>query len=249
MSTGFDPISVIEAPVKKELPLFFVVDRSSSMKGERIGEVNAAIRDVIPALRSVGGSDANISAAVLTFSSDAQWHTKLTPVENFTWGAMDAGGLTCYGAALKELASKLSRHEFLNQDTGYARPVIIMMSDGQPTDEWQAALTELKKNKWFQLAIKLALAIGDEAELDPLISFTGNREAVLIAPTPDELAKLIRVIAVKSSEIGSRSMMLDLNGSTDINALAEDQTIKEIKEGISSDLGTVVTAADIDQDF
>ena len=41
-----------------------------------------------------------------------------------------------------------------------------MMSDGEPTDEYKKGLEELRKNKWFKMTIKVAVAIGANANTE-----------------------------------------------------------------------------------
>jgi hypothetical protein len=67
-----------------------------------------------------------------------------TPVEakDFQWRDLEASGLTSMGEAYKELEQQLShRRGFMQEATGSFAPVIILMSDGEPTDD--AAYIEL----------------------------------------------------------------------------------------------------------
>jgi len=45
---------------RRTMVLFFVIDTSGSMSGKKIGTVNAAIEEVIPAIKEI--SDANADA-------------------------------------------------------------------------------------------------------------------------------------------------------------------------------------------
>ena len=64
MARAINPLEVAIEPTKKELVIFFIIDKSGSMSGTKIGAVNTAIREVLPVLRGIGGSDANITIAV-----------------------------------------------------------------------------------------------------------------------------------------------------------------------------------------
>ena len=105
------------------------------------------------------------------------------------------------------LGEKLSRNEFMNDAEGSYAPAIFLMTDGQPTDEYEQELEKLRNNKWFRVAIKVAVAIGEESDVnsDVLTEFTGTPEAVLRAHTPEALAKMIRLVSVTASKIGSQS--------------------------------------------
>lgn len=206
----------VEVP-RRTMILFFLVDTSGSMTGAKIGTVNAAIENVVPELKSLseGNADSQVKIAVLEFSTGVQWmYSDPVEAENFRWNYLDAGGLTSFGEACAELNSKLSRKAFMSDASGSFAPAIFLMSDGEPTDNYQDALARLKQNNWFKKAIKVALAIGDEANKLVLEEFTGNREAVLTAHDPNTLMSMIEFVAVRSSEIGSRSANVDSEGSS-----------------------------------
>jgi uncharacterized protein YegL len=198
---------VVEVP-RRSMVLFFVVDTSGSMSGAKIGTVNTAIENVLPELKDIseGNADAQIKIAALRFSSGAEWiYDAPIEAETFRWNYVDAGGVTDLGAACEKLNEKLSRKAFMSDVTGSFAPAIFLMSDGEPTDNYQRGLDKLKNNNWFKKAIKVALAIGNDANKRVLEEFTGNSEAVLVAHTPEALRSMIRFVSVRASEIGSKS--------------------------------------------
>ena len=139
------------------------------------------------------------------------------------------------GEAFNELNSKLSRNEFLNSPTGNFAPVLFLMSDGQPTDEYRKALDSLRENRWFKVAIRVAIAIGDDADMQVLTEFTGNPELVLTAHTPEALKQMIRFVSVTSSKIGSRSSGIGVGGgntNSDSESKQEEfaEQVKDFKE-------------------
>ena len=142
----------IEIP-RRTMVLFFVIDTSGSMDGSKIGAVNAAIEEVIPAIKEVSdeNADAEIKIAALEFSSGTRWITANGPVEveQFRWNYLDAAGCTDLGAAYKTLNEKLSTKAFMKEATGSFAPAIFLLSDGEPTDDWASTLAQLKQNNWF----------------------------------------------------------------------------------------------------
>ncbi len=196
----------IDGIVKRQMVLFFVVDTSGSMQGTKIGAVNTAIREVLPELKDAGGADIDLKVACLTFSSGCQWMYS-TPIasDSFQWTTVDADGVTDLGAACRELNDKLSKNGFLKAPSGSVAPVIFLLSDGEPTDDFESGINLLQQNNWFKHGIKVAVAIGDDANKDVLAKFTGNIEAVITVHTPEALRKWIRKVSITSSQIGSRS--------------------------------------------
>jgi len=193
-----DPIS------RKTMVLFFVVDTSDSMAGSIIDSVNDAIHGILPELKDFSAefADAQIKIAVLQFSSGAKWlYDRPVDVETFRWNDLHAGGTSDFGKALKMLNQKLSQTEFMKEPESSFSPVILLISGSVPTDSYKTALKKLKANKWFNVAIKIAIAIGDDAKIDILKEFTGNSECVLLSTNPKDLKRMIRFVDVSASEI------------------------------------------------
>lgn len=229
--------------VKRQMVLFFVIDTSGSMAGTKIGAVNTAIREVLPELQDAGGSDVDLKVGCLTFSSGCQWMYP-TPVaaDSFQWNNVDADGVTDLGEACRELSEKMSKNGFLQAPSGSVAPAIFLMSDGEPTDDFDSGLDKLKQNNWFKYAIKVAVAIGDDANKDVLAKFTGNTEAVITVHTPEALKKWIRKVSITSSKIGSKSQPAT-DGQIQSKQDAMIDEIKEIQQS-DPDLDTTSTSGD-----
>ena len=195
---------------RKVMTLFYLVDTSGSMSGSRIGTVNAAMEECIPLLKEVAqaNDDAEIKVAILQFSSGCSWITPASgPVdlEDIIWNDLQAGGMTEFGGALFELDKKLSRNEYLKSQTGAYAPVILLLSDGGPTDDWESGLNQIKQNNWFKHAIKIAIDIESGSDRSVLAQFTGNPEAILDAKDTATLKKMIHKVSVRASEFQSHS--------------------------------------------
>lgn len=135
---------------RKTMVLFFLVDTSGSMSGEKIGSLNDAIRETVPDLNdlSINNADAAIKIAALSFDSSVKWlYSEPIDSENFQWNDLYANGTTNLGAALSELNSKLSKSTFLSEAAGSYAPVIILLSDGGPTDNFKGELQNIKKQQ------------------------------------------------------------------------------------------------------
>ena len=192
---------------KKEMVIFYLIDTSGSMEGQKIGQVNQAMEEVVPLLRdevSKANDDVEIKIAILQFSSGCSWVTPETgpvSVQDARWNRMNAEGLTDFGEAIKELNSKLSKEKFLYSSTGHYAPTIILLSDGEPTDDWEEPLEKLKKNDWFKVSTKIAFNI--ESNKDTLVKFVGNPEAVIDVTNVNALKTMIKFVTIRSSQINS----------------------------------------------
>lgn len=222
---------------RRTMVLFFLVDTSGSMEGAKIGTLNQAVEDVIPEIREISGdnADAEIKIAVLDFSSGAKWITPHPmPAEDYEWAFLDAGGMTDFGAACRELNEKLSRNAFMSDITGSFAPAIFLMSDGAPTDDYNPELDKLWQNNWFKKAIRVAVAIGDDANKKVLAKFTGNSESVLTVHNPEALRKMIRFVSVTASQIGSKSSNVGKGGIDEVQS-KQDDFIEQVNVALADD--------------
>jgi len=227
---------------RKTMVLFFVVDTSGSMLGSKIGTVNSAIEEVIPELKDLSESnaDAQIKVAVLEFSTGAIWQNPSGPVEveNFSWRDLDANGVTDLGDACLQLNEKLSTKAFMQEATGSFAPAIFLLSDGGPTDDYKKGIEALKRNNWFKKAIKVAIAIGGDADKSVLEEFTGHSETVLEVHNPAMLRKMIKFVSVRASEVSSRSANVgsgDDGGESKQDAFIEELNNIKVEAADSAD--------------
>ena len=180
---------------RRTMVLFFIIDTSGSMRGAKIGQVNTAIEGILPKIKEISkeNADAEIKVCVLNFATKAKWVTA-APVsvedEAYRWEYVEAGGTTALGDACRELNKALSTTTFMKEVSGSYAPVLFLMSDGEPTDDYRSGIEVLKRNNWFKAAIKVAIGIGNDANKGMLAEFTGSDESVIEVHTPEELKKL-----------------------------------------------------------
>lgn len=179
-------------------PIIFIVDVSRSMEGEKIESLNTWIREFIPKCCDLCiGNDAIIQLAILSYSSDTKWmYNKFVDAQEFDYRDLEAYGLTNLGMALKELNKKLSFNNegMFISSVRYYPPTIIFISDGNPTDDYEYYLGKIRKNEWFAISQKLAIAIGSEAPMDILEKLTGTCEAVCTVHNACQIINCIKVI-------------------------------------------------------
>lgn len=202
-------VSDLTGTPRKEMHVFYVLDTSGSMDGQKISMLNHCMEECTDALKELAKSnaDAELKIAVLEFNSGCRWITSGGPelLEDFEWDELNADGLTDIGAALVELNSKLSRKAFLSSMTGALMPVIIFMTDGYATDNYVEALEQIRTNRWFMRGIKIGFAIGDDADVKMISSVVGNSEAVIRTSDLDLFRKLMKFVSVTASMLVSQS--------------------------------------------
>lgn len=225
----------IERPPRRVMTLIFLVDTSTSMKGAKMGQVNDAIENVIPDIIEISNNNADgeIKIAAMEFSSGVEWmYPEPMAASEFVWQNLVAGGLTDLGEAFQSLNTKLSQTTgFMKEATCSFAPVLILLSDGEPTMDYKRALEKLQTNGWYKAAIKVAIAIGDEANEDILAEFTTNSEAVFKVHDREQLKKIIRFVSVTASQVASKHSSVGM----DVPATKQEEFVEEVKNEENSD--------------
>lgn len=189
---------------KRPLNFFWIVDCSGSMSVEnKMQQVNYAIQSTIPDMKDAQAENTNAQLLVqaMQFSTGAKW-TTLQPVkiEDYSWKDMTAGGLTEFGKACELLSGQL---DIPPMSERALPPVIVLLSDGQPTDDYKNQLNDLLSKPWGKKAVRIAIAIGKDADRDVLCEFTGNPEMVLDANNPQALVAMIRWASTVAKQVSN----------------------------------------------
>jgi uncharacterized protein YegL len=189
----------------RPLQFFWVADCSGSMAADgKIQALNNAIRETIPHLRDIALDNpfAQLTARALAFSSGVRWHIEEpTPIETLQWVDLVPSGLTDLGAALEELATQLGSPPLPQRSLP---PAIVLISDGQPTDDFEAGLDALLRQPWGRRSVRVSVAIGRDADLDVLTRFASDPDlGPLTANNPEQLAQMIRWASTIASQLAS----------------------------------------------
>lgn len=228
---NFISISDVVPCARRQMNLFYLIDCSGSMRGNKIEAINQNMPEIMRMIAEIDDSNkdnAQIKVSCLEFATGVQWkYPEPVAASEFKWQDIVAGGSTDMGAAFRELKNQMSRTKFLASETGHYAPAVILLSDGQPNDDWESALKDLKTNKWFNAAIKVAIAIGESAEQEPLRAFTGDEEMIITVHSLDALKNVIKVMSRGVSQIGSNSSSVGTKSKQDEVAQLIDEAVKE----------------------
>ena len=170
---------------QKELLVVPIIDTSESMSGESITAVNKAMSELPAQLADIEKSeDFDVLVAPIAFSNGAKWlgllNGKPCKASDFVWNDVEATGGADMGSAFSLLNEKLTiidKGGWIDGRKGL-RPIILLISNGKPTDEWLTPLNELRKRGWFKAALKFAFAVGADADKTALEEFTQTEENI-----------------------------------------------------------------------
>lgn len=230
---------MVDRIAKQRLNVIVLVDCSSSMRGERIGQVNSALSDIKRHLCDMQDENANVDfyMTVITYSTDARLLNgdSMKPVQDFDFNGIKAGGWSNLHLAynmLEELLKKESKGGIM-PDFGGAAPILLLLTDGHPT-KWpmKDELAALKRLPWFRVAIKYGIAIelNDRRTMDVLTDFVGNSGDVIECYDARLLERIIQIIVLTASKVKS----------TSANVNAELSVTEEIKQRVQ----TAITEVD-----
>jgi uncharacterized protein YegL len=194
-----EQVNIRDRITGRPLHFIFICDCSGSMsEGGKIQGLNQAIREAIPHMQRVAEENPYVEVKVraIKFSDGAQWHiAQPTPVADFKWTTdLRADGVTDMGKALAMVAEQL---KIPPMDERAMPPVLVLISDGQPTDDFSSGLKALMDQPWGQKAVRIAIAIGQDATTheaqEVLQRFIGHSELKpLQANNPEALVNRIK---------------------------------------------------------
>ncbi len=145
------------SPNRKILPVFVLIDVSASMQGSSISAVNRAMPEAYQGLidASIENPFAELQVELITFGSSARVVTPLSPPGNGSYTPLDANdNATHLGEALLLLKDRLAQ-----LPKRVAQPVVVILSDGQPNDNWQDGLTQYRASTWGKPGRALTIGI------------------------------------------------------------------------------------------
>lgn len=150
--------------------LFFVIDTSGSMVGAKIGALNDAMINILSELRYEG---VPMEVSVLLYSKTVRWmYERPIDISEFEWKNVEANGMTAMGEAYIALAKRFTEDEASNDVS-----IIIIISDGYPTDDFDEGINALNETPSFLSSNRFAIAVDDADEV-ALQQFTGNSDRV-----------------------------------------------------------------------
>jgi uncharacterized protein YegL len=180
---------------ERRCPVALVLDTSGSMQGEGIRQVNEGLKRLERDLKADALASLRVELAIVTFGGgvatiDVREGTSaaISPepgvafvtADAFTAPTLRATGDTPLGGGVKEGLRLLRMRKDLYRQAGipYFRPWLLLISDGQPTDnDWEAAASDARIEESLNGVTVFPVGV-DAADMDKLRMFSSQREPI-----------------------------------------------------------------------
>ena len=128
-------------------PCLLLLDTSASMSGHKIAALNEGLKTFHADLMGDELARRRVEVGLVTFGhGGVQAPQPFVTVDEWQPPALAAGGSTPLGQALARGLELLRERKALYQRAGasYYRPWVFLITDGEPTDAWQAPAQALR---------------------------------------------------------------------------------------------------------
>lgn len=174
MASHGDLFPETDAGSQRRMPVYLLLDTSGSMSGDPIVAVNQGVNLLYNELMDQAEAYELVWISVITFDSSARQLMPLTEIGKFTPPSLSAGGGTAMGEAFKVLSNALETEiKARSADVkGDYKPLVFLLTDGEPTDDYKEGLRILKSRISRKPANIIALGCGNHVNESTLKEIT-----------------------------------------------------------------------------
>lgn len=163
--------------VQSKLPVFLVLDSSSSMQGNPIKSLNEALQQFLIEVKEDPMLSQRLEISIIEFNSQSQvlLESKL-PTEIDAMPLLEASGSTKLQAGITTTLDLVERrkHQLRQQGATFYRPMVMLISDGAPDsrDDLAQLAEKIKQETNSKKYVFLNFGVG-EADMSLLQSLNG----------------------------------------------------------------------------
>ena len=203
------------------VPVCLCLDTSGSMEGDSINELNEGIKLFYEAIRADETAMYSAEICIVTFGGDAATLIKdfATVEQQTNIPRFSADGMTPMGEAVNMALDLLEerKQEYKDKGVDYFQPWLVLMTDGNPTDEPQELKRAVLKTQNAVNAKKLTvfpIGIGDDADMNMLAQFSPKRSPLKLKDLRfrEFFVWLSQSVSRTSQSMPGESISLDMEG-------------------------------------
>lgn len=210
----------------RRLPVYLLIDCSESMIGQGIEAVRAGISSMVSSLRRDPHALESVYLSVITYDAKARLECPLTPLIDFQEPKLTLRPGTSLGSALNLLADQIQSEvrKTTFESKGDYRPLVLLLTDGQPSDDWRAPLQRIGAKVRPRPANIYAIGCGEDVDYAVL---QGVTDVVLRMDDmgPESFGKLFVWL---TASVSSASQGVGENAQREINLQKLPQNVEKV---------------------
>lgn len=200
--------------IKKRYPVIYIVDNSALMADcGALDMVNNALLSIPAAVKAAAAehhAEEPLFSAI-SVSDTAKWiFNGFVSADDFYWEKLGSGGDLRFSEAFEALCDGTADEPFLLHRGFVRQPLILFLSTGngmETEEEFNNALAQLKKKRWFEVATKIAIAFGPDPNIKRLSAAASDPSAVISVSDPEKLKEIIKYFSVTGWVTGTVSRL------------------------------------------
>lgn len=153
----------------RRLPVYMLIDCSSSMNGDAIEAVYQGFRNLTSKLSNDPNTCDIVWFSIIAYDSVPRQLFPLSPIGNYRGISLDIGGSSNLGRALRFLSDCIAKEvrKQTKERKGDWKPLVFLMSDGKPSDDWESVKKDIATNMNL-----VACAVGADADIASMKKLT-----------------------------------------------------------------------------
>lgn len=210
-----------EVKVTKKVPVCLVLDTSGSMTDSigwnrsKIDELNKHYSEFLGFIRKDERARQICDLSVITFGDSVDVVNGYSNIETIKETKFQANGPTPMGKAMKKAYEllELRRSYYKQNDIQHYKPIVFLMSDGEPTDDYGPFAAEFSKKVDEKKVVIIPIMIGKDPSIKALKAFSPRYQPKRITST-DDFTMLFRVLSSSVSNPAKDPWDEFMGGST-----------------------------------
>lgn len=191
----------------KRIPVCLVLDASGSMSGSPINELNRGVKMFFDEIKADPKLRDLADVAIVTFGdsgSSGRVARDFGPIGNDMPPSISAVGGTPMGAGVTQALNILDQRKnyYRSNAYEYVQPILILMTDGGPTDSVTSAQHECVARENEKKLTVLAVGIGSGYSASTLRGFTSEPDVRVVGLNGLKFTNFFRWLAQSMSATG-----------------------------------------------
>jgi uncharacterized protein YegL len=210
---NFDEWDNSNIKTSRKVPMCLLVDTSGSMSNKdgstkpKIDELNNNMKGLIDYIRNDSKASRICDLSIISFGGSVNVVSGYSSIDSVQFSPLSANGNTPMGEAVSKAIEmlKIRRNYYRNNGIEHYKPILLIMSDGNPTDDYKPAayeLTQMVQNKELKV---FPVGIGQHFDHSILSEFSPQIAPKLISDASG-FSMLFKLLSSSSSNPNDDSL-------------------------------------------